>query len=115
MIVIQVSHQNVETAWKALDGLAVPRRQISYEEANRFERMWNIRTWPGAIVLNERRYRGRRPAGEVAGSSFLGAGVKGRATQARDRGSIQLKVLRQALPRTTIQAGTGGGWVGGVP
>lgn len=27
----------------------------------------------------------------------------------------QLKVLRQALPRTTIQAGTGGGWVGGVP
>ncbi len=53
VIVIQVSHQNVETAWKALDGLAVPRRQISYEEASRFERMWNIRTWPGAIVLNE--------------------------------------------------------------
>ena len=54
VVVIQVSHQNVEKAWKALDGLTIPRRQISHEEANRFERMWNIRTWPGAIVLNER-------------------------------------------------------------
>ena len=27
----------------------------------------------------------------------------------------QLKALQLALPRTTIQAGTGGGWIGGVP